>query len=683
MARLAITGLISNLDTDSIINGLLEVQRGSARLLEQKRVIENNRLIALQNLNARMLSVSMAVNSLTSARTFQTVKAASSNSSILTAHASNVASAGTHIIEVQALAKAQSFAGGTFSSRTESLGFEGQFMMDGRVISVESTDSLITIATTINNKVSSVQANVLETEPGQYRIVMTRRESGEGLVGLFAGDGSSILQDLGFTTASTTLGHPITQGAASGRFTSATTAIGTLLGLKSPAASGSVTLDDGSGAIQVQINLETDSLQQIADAINAEAGLQGSSLSASVEEITIGWQTYQRLEITGTGSLNFTDDNNVLQTLEILRPELVEELQAGQNSRMVVNGVTVSREGNLVADVIAGVTLVLNSAEVGRQVTLSLTPDYSTMIASVQNFVDNYNNARSFIREQTSFNSETLQAGALLGDSAVLSVERNMFDIIGTRVANVLLRDLSELNNGAGADSGRIRITDRSGASVEIDLSSARSVQDIINAINAQQDISVTARANANGSGILLEDTSRGTGTFEVSDVGSSTTAADLGIAFSGRTHTIYGAAVTNAGFVSLVDIGISSASNGALSLDQGKLNQMLTDNPRMVERLFTATQSGVAHVASQKLEFITRATGGTISNRTKGIQSIIEDIDKRLVVAGRRLSQAEERLQKQFAALEQALAAFQSQNEFLTNQLYNLGNIFNRNSRR
>ena len=36
-----------------------------------------------------------------------------------------------------------------------------------------------------------------------------------------------------------------------------------------------------------------------------------------------------------------------------------------------------------------------------------------------------------------------------------------------------------------------------------------------------------------------------------------------------------------------------------------------------------------------------------------------------------------EERLQRQFSALEQTLAELQSQSEFLENQLYNLGNVF------
>ncbi len=43
---------------------------------------------------------------------------------------------------------------------------------------------------------------------------------------------------------------------------------------------------------------------------------------------------------------------------------------------------------------------------------------------------------------------------------------------------------LDELNGGDGVQRGKIRITDRSGASAVIDLSFARTVDDVLDAIN-------------------------------------------------------------------------------------------------------------------------------------------------------------------------------------------------------
>lgn len=87
---------------------------------------------------------------------------------------------------------------------------------------------------------------------------------------------------------------------------------------------------------------------------------------------------------------------------------------------------------------------------------------------------------------------------------------------------------LDELNAGAGVQRGKIRITDRSGASAVIDLSFARNVDDVLNAINGSTDINVTATAV--GDSFKLTDNSGGSGNLKVQDVSGGKTAANLGI---------------------------------------------------------------------------------------------------------------------------------------------------------
>ena len=89
--------------------------------------------------------------------------------------------------------------------------------------------------------------------------------------------------------------------------------------------------------------------------------------------------------------------------------------------------------------------------------------------------------------------------------------------------------DLSELNAGSGIAPGKIRITDRSGASAVIDLRYAQSVDDVLQAINQSDGISV--RAQAVGDRLRLVDSSGGTGNLKVGEVSGGTTAASLGLA--------------------------------------------------------------------------------------------------------------------------------------------------------
>ena len=88
---------------------------------------------------------------------------------------------------------------------------------------------------------------------------------------------------------------------------------------------------------------------------------------------------------------------------------------------------------------------------------------------------------------------------------------------------------LDELNDGAGVTRGQIQITDRNGAAAVVDLSFARSVDDVLKAINNNTTINVTAVAA--GDAFKLIDNTGGTGTLSVQEVAAGTTAADLGLA--------------------------------------------------------------------------------------------------------------------------------------------------------
>src|SRR5688572_21728647 len=56
--------------------------------------------------------------------------------------------------------------------------------------------------------------------------------------------------------------------------------------------------------------------------------------------------------------------------------------------------------------------------------------------------------------------------------------------------------DLSLISSGGGLTRGKVKITDRSGASAEINLASARTIDDVLNAINTNEQIAVTAEVH-------------------------------------------------------------------------------------------------------------------------------------------------------------------------------------------
>lgn len=102
---------------------------------------------------------------------------------------------------------------------------------------------------------------------------------------------------------------------------------------------------------------------------------------------------------------------------------------------------------------------------------------------------------------------------------------------------------LDQLNEGAGIQRGKIRVTDRSGVTAVIDLTFARTVDDVTAAINNNADIAVTATTD--GDSFILTDSSGGSGSLTVSESGGGTTAASLGLAgISVAANTATGADV-------------------------------------------------------------------------------------------------------------------------------------------
>jgi flagellin-like hook-associated protein FlgL len=184
---------------------------------------------------------------------------------------------------------------------------------------------------------------------------------------------------------------------------------------------------------------------------------------------------------------------------------------------------------------------------------------------------------------------------------------------------------LAQLNNGsgvqtAGGSTPDFQITDRSGATFQVALGSAQTVQDVLNAINTATGGQVTASLASSGSGIVLTDSSGGGGALSVTALNNSTAAANLGLATPAVGNTITG---TDVGAVSSKGIfgnlqalmtalqsgnqaGITAAGQG-ISTDTGRvielrgqtgaIEQELTNRQTQISQQNTATQSLVSQL--------------------------------------------------------------------------------------
>ena len=90
--------------------------------------------------------------------------------------------------------------------------------------------------------------------------------------------------------------------------------------------------------------------------------------------------------------------------------------------------------------------------------------------------------------------------------------------------------NLNLLNGGSGFERGKIRVTDRSGASADIDLRYARTVDDVLQAVNENSSVNVTLSVSGDKF-VLTDETGQTTSNLKVQEVGATTTAASLGLA--------------------------------------------------------------------------------------------------------------------------------------------------------
>lgn len=172
-------------------------------------------------------------------------------------------------------------------------------------------------------------------------------------------------------------------------------------------------------ALDTTVTIAADSsLEDIRDAVNADAE---AAVNASVVNDGEGYrlalmseETGEQASITGTNFATVADqatltDNTITQ--------------AGQDASLDVNGIAITSTTNQVEDAIQGVTLDLQQQGSG---TLSVARDDESIRDAVTDFVESYNELKGTAGRLTAFNGEESEAGELIGDSAVRTIESRL-----------------------------------------------------------------------------------------------------------------------------------------------------------------------------------------------------------------------------------------------------------------
>jgi len=364
MSTNLVSGLVSGFDWRSMIDQLIEIEHQRVDLVEDRKSEYESKLTEWQSVNTMLLSLKTAASALsvesafnvyTSSATSNTSKAASD---LLTVSTSSTASPGIYEIKVNNLAKSQKLSSKSYSATDTAISLSaGDILVSGRVVNIAATDTLADIKNKINavntgSSPSNVTANIVQYGTNDYRLVLTNDNTGADGISLLNASSSDILGDLGFietASGSYDIKNSITGGAQSDRFISVNDSIEDLLDLNTPQSSATLKIkgENGSDSDNITIDLSAHNLNQIADAINANKG--AANISASVVSETADGNTYYRLQIDGIDDTDpFSDDNNIFQTLGLIKGGVGDVVGDVGTNAMTTNGQVITTSTKLV-----------------------------------------------------------------------------------------------------------------------------------------------------------------------------------------------------------------------------------------------------------------------------------------------------------------------------------------------
>jgi flagellar hook-associated protein 2 len=336
MSTISFSGLSSGLDTSSMVEQLVAVERAPATAATTKKSSIDTQKSIVNSLSAGLSTLATAVRALDLDSEIKPRTATSSDSRVSVA-ASSGATPGVHDVRVKSLATSQVTQSRAFASTAAGvLGTGSVDITVGGVtksVSWTASDSLDAVAAKFNNANAGVTASVVQVKTGEYRLVVTAKDSGTDKAPTFVDNGS---------------GLDLSDGA----------------NIKRPAANAEVNVDGID--ITRSSNSITDAIPGMTLTLNsvhadgeasgkATVTLDTTALTAKVQKVIdafngVNASLHNQLDYTGTKK----GDNTLFgdSMLRGLQASLatVKTSAYGENTTLSAIGISIDKGGNLTLD---------------------------------------------------------------------------------------------------------------------------------------------------------------------------------------------------------------------------------------------------------------------------------------------------------------------------------------------
>jgi flagellar hook-associated protein 2 len=422
------SGLASGIQWADMVDQMMqiEIQRTFTPVQNQVDAAEERRdawnsfsgLLSKFSASARVLQDGSAFGALTTS-----IGNGPAGTPLFSATTSAAATPGAYQVKVVDLARAEKLAGGASATTSEPLGFSGEFIVNGKRVSVAVTDTLTSIRNAINatntgGAPSGVSATILSTSATEHRLVLTSDATGTRGIELADG-GSGVLQSLGITTGAVV--QNVKPGEAGStqtqRFSSDSSPLAGMLGVSSPPATTTIEIDGQ----KITVDLQNDTLLSLMNKVAAQG--------ASVETEMVGSKEMYRLTVSGSvvadaDALDPAASQRVVELLGFQTGERASQITVGEDAVVEIDGFEISRRSNVISDAIGGVTLNLTAEDAGVATDFVISRDLGAVVNAAEEMASAYNELVKFANDQRSAGAPLASNGSLL--SMMNSVKRTL-----------------------------------------------------------------------------------------------------------------------------------------------------------------------------------------------------------------------------------------------------------------
>jgi len=461
MAGIQLTGLVSGLDWNSLIQQLATAERTPQTKLRTEQSTLANQNNAYSSLKTEMGVLQNDLKALADPTLYDSRTSSVSDSSVASATVAKGASIGTYAFDVTHLATAAQRSGTaniagplTSSNPLTTAGFStdisaGTFTVNGSQVTIATTDTLDAVFAKISAATSGAVTGKVSSDD---KIVLSSTDPTKEIILGSATDSSNFLQ----------VGKLYNNGTGS---VTSTNAMGGVL-LNATLAQSNLATPILSGKGQFTINgvaINYDSSVDSVNSVMTQINNSSAGVTASYDPINDRFQ----LTSKSTGDINIAMQNvsgNFLKATGLDTSALTH----GQNLLYTVNGGDpLQSQSNTITDASSGITGLSLSMVNSGKVTVTVASDNASISSAINSFVSQYNTVQSLITTDTASTTDSsgvVTAGILASDGDANDLGESLRSQVFAQLSGLTgsVNQLSDLGIQTNGNDNTLSVTDSS-----------------------------------------------------------------------------------------------------------------------------------------------------------------------------------------------------------------------------